>query len=169
MNRFSPTSETHPPRFLFRVECHDQSSRYYNCSFTNFHMTARFPTRIVNESAFRDHFSWSHTPTPFLSFSNDWNKALARRRWMLDNGAKDIVLIAVETRDLRNVYNAYDVARCLGYTDNTRNRRRRLSKHCGEFLVVGGIHADEYRIIATFPGDGPERLVSLSIPKSYSP
>lgn len=164
MNHFSPQPETPPPRFLFRVECHDRSSRHYNCSFNGFDMTAKDPTRGLDGRAFDDHLSWTRRPTPFLSFFSDWDVALKKRRRMLDKEANNVVIIVIRTEGLRNLYSAYDIARRLRYTGNGQDRRRQLGNHFKEFLVVGGIRADEDRILATFHGDGPERVVSLSIP-----
>ncbi|KAF2176963.1 hypothetical protein K469DRAFT_721144, partial [Zopfia rhizophila CBS 207.26] len=127
-------------------------------------MVARRPTRIPNRQAFDDHLSWTRRPTPFLSFFSNWDKALAKRRQLLERGANGIVIIAIWAKDLQNVYGAYDIALGLGFTENNQDRRRRLGNHFEEYLVAGGIHADDYRILATFYGDGPERSVSLSIP-----
>lgn len=49
----------------------------------------------------------------------------------------------------------------LGYNNSGQDCRRRLSNHQHEFLVCGCISADDYRILATFPGDGPEISVTL--------
>lgn len=72
------------------------------------------------------------------------------------------------------MYSAGDVAHQLEYSDN------RLHYHDGEYLVKGGIAADEYRILAVFQGGGPERTVvfelqspaytiSTSIPGEFFP
>lgn len=127
-------------------------------------MDARSPARRPDRQAFDDHLSWTHSPTPFLSFTDDWYKALGRRRWMLEHGANNVVIIAISSEDLRGIYRAYDIASRLRYTDDSRDQRRRLRNHLDEFLVLGGIRAEEDRILATFCGDGPKRIVSLSIP-----
>jgi hypothetical protein len=126
---------------------------------------------MCDGQAFDDHLSWAHRPTPFISFFNNWGQALARRRWLLEEGANNVTIIAVWVKDLHYVHDAYDIATALRYTDDNRDgarqprQPRQLRHHFGEFLVEGGIRADDYRILATFDGDGPERLVSLSIPR----
>ena len=51
--------------------------------------------------------------------------------------------------------------KALGYKNSGQDRRRRLKSHRYKYLVWGSIPADDYRILAVFPGDGPERSVSL--------
>ncbi|KAI9862065.1 MAG: hypothetical protein M1813_004837 [Trichoglossum hirsutum] len=68
-------------------------------------------------------------------------------------------------KDLHYVHDAYDIASALWYKDDNRDRRRQRCNHFGEFLVEGRIRADDYRILAAFDGDEPERLVSLSTPR----
>jgi hypothetical protein len=99
--------------------------------------------------------------TPFLSFFNSWIKALRRRKWLLDQGARDVVIIVIWAEDLHYLYQAEDIATTLGYNDSGQDRRRRLRNHWHEYLVWGGIFADDYRILAVFRGDGPERSVLL--------
>jgi hypothetical protein len=47
----------------------------------------------------------------------------------------------------------------LGYNNNGKNRRY----HDDEYLIHGGISADDYRLLAAFEGQG-ERVVALSVP-----
>jgi hypothetical protein len=56
------------------------------------------------------------------------------------------------------------------YNDSGQDRRRRLRNHWHEYLVWGGIFVDDYRILAVFRGDGPERSVPLcSLPTASRP
>jgi hypothetical protein len=80
---------------------------------------------------------------------------------LLERSAKDVVIIAVWAKDMVDVYDAGDVAAALGYNDNSQDNRRKLRNHRYEYLVYGGINADDYRILVIFDGGGPERLVPL--------
>jgi hypothetical protein len=89
-----------------------------------------------------------------------------RRQQLESKGQRDIVLIAVWVKDLAGVYSAEEAACRLGYSDTGPDHRRRLSHHRDEYLVEGGIAADEYRILAVFEGGGPERNVVFAC-RSY--
>lgn len=77
-------------------------------------------------------------------------------------GKEDVVVIAVWAKDLFGVFDAEEVASRLGYSDTGGDIRRQLWHHCDEYLVEGGIPADEYRILAVFEGGGPDRYVVFS-------
>lgn len=103
---------------------------------------------------------------------------MRRREDLESEGEKDIVVIAVWAKNLAGVYSAEEVACRLGYSDTGLNPRRRLRNHHDEYLVEGGIAADEYRILAVFEGGGPERNVvfewpfyqiSTTIPSEFFP
>jgi hypothetical protein len=49
-----------------------------------------------------------------LSFFNSWVKALRRRKWLLDQGARDVIIIVVWAEDLHYLYHAEDIATALG-------------------------------------------------------
>ncbi|KAK9629781.1 hypothetical protein V6Z98_003329 [Aspergillus fumigatus] len=126
---------------------------------------------------FDDHLFWRRRPTRFLSFGT-WGRAMRRRQQLESEGQRDIVLIAVWVKDLAGVYSAEEVACRLGYSDTGPDHRRRLSPHRDEYLVEGGIAADEYRILAVFKGGGPERNVvfacrsyqiTTAIPRGFFP
>ncbi|KAK4235006.1 hypothetical protein C8A03DRAFT_46782 [Achaetomium macrosporum] len=105
----------------------------------------------------RDHLNWnSRRPGPFISMCTNWNKALARRSQYLDQGATSVVIVAVWLKGLSAVYDAYDLAASLGIPDSNRDW------HLHEVLVLGGIWADQYRILVRFDGVGePERALLL--------
>jgi hypothetical protein len=64
---------------------------------------------------FHQLLSWNRrTNTPFLSFFNSWVKALRRRKWLLDQGARDVIIIVVWAEDLHYLYHAEDIATALG-------------------------------------------------------
>lgn len=89
---------------------------------------------------------------------------MAWRNWLIRQGATNIAVIAVWSKDLPRVYNAYDVARQLQYTNyHSGDPRRQLDHHLDEFLICHSIHADEYRILAIFYGNISEEFVSFSL------
>ncbi len=47
----------------------------------------------------------------------------------------------------KTIYNAYDIARTIGYQTHSADRRRRLEHHEGELILHGGISSDEYRML----------------------
>jgi len=109
-----------------------------------------------------NHLSWNPTAdTPFLSFFTCWGQALQRRRYLQNQGKQGIVIIAVWAKDIHHLYKAEDIARALGYNNSGQDRRRKLAYFRYEYLVWGGIAADDYRILGVFSGDGPERSVLL--------
>jgi hypothetical protein len=63
--------------------------------------------------------------------------------------------------DLAGVYSAEEAAYMLGYSDAGPNPQKRLRNHHDEYLVEGGVAADEYHILAIFEGGGPERDVAF--------
>ncbi|RJE18780.1 hypothetical protein PHISCL_08881 [Aspergillus sclerotialis] len=107
---------------------------------------------------FECHLSWARRPTGLLSFSSSWRRAMRQREILRNGGENDIVVIAVWAKDLAGVYSAEDVASKLGYPEE------RARVHRNEYLVEGGIAADEYRILAVFEGGGTERDVVFECP-----
>jgi len=153
-----------PPVVLLRVECHDEGSRKYNKTFRGYSMVARDPNRPITRQAFDDCLSWTPTKTPFIPFTNNWTRALRRRRKLLEEGHNQIVITAVWSKGLHNVYDAYDTAKLLGYLDGNLDRRRRLENHLEEYLVYGGISADAYRTLAIFDGREEQEHVTFDLP-----
>ncbi|KAF4342186.1 6-hydroxy-D-nicotine oxidase [Fusarium beomiforme] len=119
-------------------------------------MVARNPWCHVNNQVCRDHLEWRGRPGPFVSFFTNWNAALRRRQWMIDNGATEVVIIAVWLRGLSGVYDAYAMARDLGLNN--------LHFYRHEVLVRWGIDADSYRILTLFHGIQPTVQVRISVP-----
>lgn len=93
----------------------------------------------------------------FILFTNSWRRALQRRQRLIEDGEKDIVIIAIWSKGLHNVYDAYDVARMLGYLDES-------SKHLDKYLVHRGISADVYRILTIFNGQKEQKNIALGVP-----
>lgn len=83
----------------------------------------------------------------------------------MDKGANNVVIVAIWAKGLRNVYDAHEVARRLGYPSDSLDRRRRLTNHFDEYLVARGISADEYRVLAFFDGQEEETNVELRLPR----
>ncbi|KAI1424310.1 hypothetical protein F5Y12DRAFT_461847 [Xylaria sp. FL1777] len=118
-------------------------------------MISRNPMRNLDEGAFRDHFEWGcHRTGPFISFFSDWNRALRWREMLISKGGQNIVVIAVWLHGLE-VFDAYKIA-CHLKCPN-------LAQHMNEYLLHGGIYADQYRILAIFHGSGDLEPVKLSV------
>ena|SRR5450432_1418728 len=152
------------PYILFRVECHDLGHPRNNCTFRHRSLVARYPTRVLDIEAFNDYLSWTHRSTPCISFFSTWHRTMAWRKWLIQQGATNVIVIAVWSKDLLRVYSAYDVAHQLQYTSyHNGDLRRQLDHHLDEFLVCHSIHADEYRILAIFYRNIREEFVSFSL------
>ncbi|KAL4934966.1 hypothetical protein BDV06DRAFT_234851 [Aspergillus oleicola] len=98
------------------------------------------------------------------SFREGYLRAMQRRKTLEEEKETDIVVIAVWVEHLSGVYSAEEVAARLGYSDTGLDPRRKLWHHRDEYLVEGGIAADEYRILAVFEGGGPEHDVVFECP-----
>lgn len=131
----------------FRVEVHDPQHRSENNTFRcgEGSMVARDPCRGLSNRAFQDHLTWrSRRAGPFISFSNNWNRAMKRRKTFIEQGAQNIIVIAVWLKGLE-VSDAYNIACNLGMDCP--------EQHLDEFLLHGAIWADSYRILAVFHGN----------------
>lgn len=73
-------------------------------------------------------------------------------------------MVAVWAKGLAGVCSAEDAASRLGYSDTGLDIRKKLYPHCDEYLLEGGLAADEYRILAVFEGGGRERDVIFECP-----
>lgn len=97
-----------------------------------------------------------------MSFFVSFEHAMAWRKKRIGRDATCLVIIAVWLSDKEGVYDAYELARNLGYTNSRDDKRRRLVHHKGELLVDGGVDAREDRILALLRGDSVvDRKVSL--------
>ncbi|PVI04183.1 hypothetical protein DM02DRAFT_693216 [Periconia macrospinosa] len=158
-----PSTIPIPPVILLRVECHDNRPRLNNSTFSEFNIVARGPTVPITRQTFDDCLSWKKAPTPFIPFTSKWEKAMRKRQTLIEDGKERVVIVAIWAKDLRNVYDAYDVARWLDYKENSPDSRRQPTAHLDEYLVLGGIQADEYRVLAIFDGCR-EKNVPLRVP-----
>ncbi|KAI0855006.1 hypothetical protein F4860DRAFT_520297 [Xylaria cubensis] len=121
-------------------------------------MIPRNPERGLDVGAFRDHFDWNcRRGGPFISFFGEWRRALRWRSTLIGLGYRDMVVIAVWLDDLE-VFDASDIARDIGC--------QKVSWHENEYLLHGGIHAEQYRILAMFRGDDDLEPVKLSVKDS---
>lgn len=159
-----PPPLTVPPVVLLRVECHDENSRKFNGTFQNFNMVARGPNEDITWEAFDTYLSWKEFNTPFIPFTNKWERALRKRQELISNGTNKVVIVAIWSKGLPGVYDAYLVASQLGYHDDGQNPHKRLSNHHDEYLVHRCVWADEYRILALFGGQGEGTNVELHVP-----
>lgn len=126
-------------------------------------MVSRDPNIPVESKAFDNCLSWTKIKTPFLPFTSKWEGAMRTRQRLINAGWKKIVIVAIWAKGMRNIYDAYEVAETLGYQNDGKDWRRQLRNHYNEYLVLGGISADEYRLLAVFDGH-KEQKVMLSVP-----
>ena len=145
-----PSPLLDPPVVLFRAV--PQSSRYGGSLGEKLDLVARGPDKEITWQAFHDCLSWRPVNTPFIPFTRSWCKVLRRRQLLLEKGQNDVIIIAIWSKGLRNVYDAHKVAQKLGFQSRSSNPRRRLENHLDEYLVHGGIYAYEYRMLAFFHG-----------------
>lgn len=149
---FDSLPESRRPCLGFRVEYHENRTLFDGNMAPrdrSAHILRKQFPRILDT-----HLSWTLEHTPFISFFNSWERAMRWRKWLLEKkGATSVVIIAVWLKDELAVYDAYKIAIALGYARHSLDRRRRLEHHEGEFLVHGGISADNYRILACFEGN----------------
>lgn len=117
-------------------------------------MIARDPSRGLDDGVFRDHISWNRRAGPLISFSSNWNKAMRRRGKFIDQGAQNVIVIAVWLEGLE-VYDAYGIA-CHLHTD-------RPAQHLDEFLLHGAIDSDSYRILSTLHGTLELKDMAVSV------
>lgn len=102
----------------------------------------------LTREAFANCLSWKKVDTPLIPFTTIWEKAMRRRGELLEDGRKQIVIIAVWAKGLQNVYNAREVAEMLGNDNGNINKWN----HNDEYLIYGGIPANDYRLLAMFVG-----------------
>ncbi|KAJ5751477.1 uncharacterized protein N7511_008442 [Penicillium nucicola] len=151
-----PLTADQTPAILFRAECSS------NSTFREGYLCARSTTHADPPSwqDFDDHLSWKRQDTRFISFGT-WRRAMQRRKQLENENKIDIIVIAVWAKGLAGVYSAEDAASRLEYSDIGRNK---LYPHHDEYLLEGGLAADEYRIVAVFEGGGRERDVIFECP-----
>ena len=142
----SPLPLSNPPVLLFRAVSH--SSGYDRPLREDLDLVSRDPDSSITRKTFDDCLSWRHVDTPFIPFTRSWEKVLNRRQWLIKNGREDVMIIAIWSRGLRNVYDAYEVAKRLGYHSPSSDPGRQLDDHLDEYLVAGGISTDEYWTLA---------------------
>lgn len=139
----------------FRIES------FHNCTFRRFgggSMVARRPHRTPDEQAFRDHLDKDgRQEGPFISFTRSWTRALHIREQFFENGATEVIIIAVWLGDLE-VYDAYDAATELSISPSKRGI------YLDEILVHECVSASEYRVLAEFRGRTGIKEAGLKIP-----
>ncbi|KAJ9372674.1 hypothetical protein DTO282E5_2707 [Paecilomyces variotii] len=167
---FYPLSADEKPSILFRVEYRGNRSGNRSVNGRG-DLCARRTTHggAPRWFDFDNHLSWTRVPTGLLSFSSSWGRTMNWRKRFEIQGRQDIVVIAVWAKGLTGVYSAQSVASMLGYSDTGPDRRRRIQHHRDEYLVEGGITADEYRILAVFEGGGKGRDVVFEYPLYKAP
>ncbi|KAH7112663.1 hypothetical protein EDB81DRAFT_826995 [Dactylonectria macrodidyma] len=91
----------------FRVEVHDADHPRRNCTFDpGGNMRARDPSHTGDAQACLDHLRWRRSGGPFISFFTNWNAALRRQRWMIEQeqGATEVLIVAVWLKGLPGVW-----------------------------------------------------------------
>ncbi|KAH7192724.1 uncharacterized protein B0J16DRAFT_411406 [Fusarium flagelliforme] len=154
MMNVSPLPPTPVNEFIgFRVECqsatHGTATRHLLNNNGGIYPDV-FPAGYNFWDKADDHMSWRRVNSPFVSFFRTWERAMYWRENLIRNrGGRGIRIIAVWLKGLTKVYDAYTIASHLGYP---RGPRRILEHHRHELLVEGGIHGDDYRVLAIFNG-----------------
>jgi hypothetical protein len=157
-----PAPLENPPAILFRAECQDQDSNMYNGTFRGVDMTARNPSVPLSWHAFNDCLLWKKIDTPFIPFTMSWDVMLQRRSYFISEGGKHVVIIAVFSKGMHNIYDAYEVNKKLkGFRREKPGKRLPTS---ARIPCPWGIGADEDRVLAIFDGEGANYNVPLSVP-----
>ena len=133
-------------------------------SSTRFNENGDLPARGLLPTyrwVFDRHLSWydQNFPSPFLSTFSSWKRIMEWRQWMLrqdETNTGDLYIVAIDTDRAHICYDAYSMAQRLGYTVSSVHPRRQLSHHRDEYLIYGGISADDYAILAILPAGGNE-------------
>ncbi|CEL06333.1 hypothetical protein ASPCAL07439 [Aspergillus calidoustus] len=169
-----PPSAVEISPVIYRTECRANRSLERGSMFARRTAHGNAPTW----RDFDNHLACVPRPTGLLSFTNNFRRALQRRELLERRGQRDIVVIAVWAKDLTGVYDAEEVASLLGYSDTGSDPCRKRRDHHDEYIIEGGILADEYRILAIFNGSGMQRDVvfecslyksSTTIPYGFFP
>lgn len=74
---------------------------------------------------------------------------------MIDEGAKEVLIVAVWLQDLPGIYDALSIAQALGLQN--------IDPFLNEIWVHGGISADSYRMLAIFRGTEITEEVALRV------
>ncbi|KAF4494931.1 hypothetical protein FAGAP_8925 [Fusarium agapanthi] len=149
----------------FRVECHDSKRKYVSKQQiqlgTNSRSSLTIECKIVPDNkqgfieAAANNLSQKQAPSPFTSLFRSWESAVRRRDYLSKWGALNVLIIAVWLRG-REVYDAEDIAKSLGYVEcptTPDEETRQLYLHTDEIFITGGIEESENRILATFGGE----------------
>lgn len=124
-------------------------------------LLAESPDLPLTPATADDHLSWNPTPTPYTSYFSSWRKVMQRRQWLSERGATDMSIIAIDTSHLPRILSAEAIAVALGYRDTGSDNRRKRRNHRNEYLVYGGVLADDDAILSVIPADGSEETVRV--------
>lgn len=106
--------------------------------------------------------------TPFTKFTSSWVRAVERRKLMLKRGHSNVVIFAIQANHRKDVYNAHEAAKCLGYKNGGSDIWRQLKHHEEEFLIT-----EPYEVLAIFEGHGEvkdeERLLNMLVQGEKTP
>ncbi|KAG8625174.1 hypothetical protein KVT40_006925 [Elsinoe batatas] len=158
----TPLQAERRPSILYRTEVWDERHPWFNKSFDeDGNMVSRNPQATLDRRTMRRHLDISNRQqTPLLSFSNSWDRAMARRRYYINDGASDVSIIAIWVDSSEEIYDAYDEARALGLPN--------FEQYLDEYLVHRAVAAYKYSILAVFRGIVPEADAQIVLPRYQS-
>jgi hypothetical protein len=133
----------------------------YNGSFRDFNMAARDPSIPLSWDTFNNCLFWKKSNTPLMPVTTSWDVVLRVRNALLKEGQKNVVIIAIWSKGMHNVYDAHEITRQLRQL--RREDPEKGFQHHHEYLVHGGISADEDRVLAIFDGQGQQTNIPLSL------
>ncbi|RHZ53111.1 uncharacterized protein CDV56_104050 [Aspergillus thermomutatus] len=157
--QFHPLSGDDKPYFLFRAESQNNRSFGDGGIFARHSSHHNHPTR----QDFDNHLAWQRTDTGLVSFFSSWRRVMQRRQMLINDNEGDVIVVAVQAKNLVGVNSAERVAEALGYRDENNDPRRRPC-HRDEYLVFGGVAPDDYAVLAVFEGREPCVSVTFNIP-----
>jgi hypothetical protein len=155
-----PAPLENPPAILFRAECQDRTPWTFNGR--DYDMAARDRTVPIPWESLNDRLSWEKVDTPFIPFTRSWEVVLRRRHALIQEGHQNVVIVAIWAKGMRNVYDAYEITRSLKLLKGEDPDKD--FEHFNEYLVHGGISADEERVLAIFDGQREHVGIHLRVP-----
>jgi hypothetical protein len=63
----------------------------------------------LTREAFDECLSWQEANTPLVPFTSSWGRAMQKRQLLTRDGMKQVVIVAIWAKGLRNVYDASQV------------------------------------------------------------
>ncbi|MCJ1246200.1 hypothetical protein MMC30_003405 [Trapelia coarctata] len=130
-----------PPSILFRVLHDDNTGLDHEGN-----LPVRDPFVPITAVSLDNHLSHAIPLVLHLPEGEELHHIPPRERH------KAITLIAIDSSAMRNVIDAYAVAKSLGYRNDHADERCQLRNHRDEYLVYGGYDADSYKLLLAITG-----------------